>query len=694
MAIFNVDNLTDAGPGSLRQAIADANTAPGADVVTFQTGLTGTIALTSGQIDVHDSVDIQGPGAAVLTVSGSNASRVFYLYNSAALLDVTISGLTVTGGNATIGGGIVDWGETLLLHDMVLTGNNASDQGGALEVLAGFNSPLLPFDVTIRDCVLSGNTAVNGGAVALYLDNGVAFGTVLVEGSTITGNDASCDGGGILIPWHRGDVTIQTSTISGNDAGAGGGGIWQGFFYLGSTLTVRETTISGNTADHGGGLGVYYEYGTLLVENSTVSANQATGGAGGGVYVGYFYGGDDVTLRHATIAGNSAVQGGGVFAQVGQPLLDHTIVADNTAGSNPDLANGDASFDLRYSLVETPGTANVNDLVGNLFSQDPQLGPLQGNGGPTATLRQAVTSPVVDAGEPATLATDQRGVPRPGGVAVDIGAVELSPGFLQLSASAYSVNENAGTVTVTVTRTGGTDGAVAVSYATSDGTATDPADFADAAGTLNWADGDAAPKTFQVTIVDDLLDEPDETFGVALSNPQVAVLGAPTTATVTILDNDPPAVLNPGVLQLSASAYSVNENAGTVTITVTRTGGSDGAVSVSYATSDDTAGSPADFTAAGGMLNWADGDTAPKTFQVTIADDLLDEPDETFGVTLSNPQAATLGTPAAATVTILDDDLRQSAVEIPTLGGLGEALLAGLVGLAGFLRLRRRKGLP
>jgi hypothetical protein len=98
-------------------------------------------------------------------------------------------------------------------------------------------------------------------------------------------------------------------------------------------------------------------------------------------------------------------------------------------------------------------------------------------------------------------------------LAVDLGAVELNPGVFQLSASAYSVNENGGTVTITVTRTGGSDGAVAVSYATSDGSATDPADFLDAAGTLNWVDGDAASKTFQVTVVDDLLDEPDETFG-------------------------------------------------------------------------------------------------------------------------------------------------------------------------------------
>jgi hypothetical protein len=151
-------------------------------------------------------------------------------------------------------------------------------------------------------------------------------------------------------------------------------------------------------------------------------------------------------------------------------------------------------------------------------------------------------------------------------------------------------------------------------------------------------------------------------------------------------------VLNPGIIQLSASAYSVQENGGTVTITATRTGGSDGAVAVSYATSNGLATSPADFAAASGMLNWADGDAAPKTFQVTIVNDALDEVDETFGVTLSNPQAATLGTPSSAVVTILDDDL-QLSVEIPTLGDVGELLLGSLMAVAGFLLLRRRNGL-
>src|SRR5436853_3724241 len=83
-ATFNVTTLNDAGPGSLRQAVLDANAAAGPDVITFQAGLTGTITLATGQLVVADSVVVQGPGQAVVTVNGNNASRVFYVYAEAA----------------------------------------------------------------------------------------------------------------------------------------------------------------------------------------------------------------------------------------------------------------------------------------------------------------------------------------------------------------------------------------------------------------------------------------------------------------------------------------------------------------------------------------------------------------------------------------------------------------------------------
>src|SRR5205085_396419 len=119
---------------------------------------------------------------------------------------------------------------------------------------------------------------------------------------------------------------------------------------------------------------------------------------------------------------------------------------------------------------------------------------------------------------------------------------------------------------------------------------------------------------------------------------------------------------SPGKLQFSTAEYSVSEGSGTVTITVNRTGGSAGVVSVHYSTTDGTATAPADYTAASGTLTWADGDTAPKTFTVPIIDDTLTEGNEAFKVNLDGPTGgATLGTPASSYVVIVDNDTAQPA---------------------------------
>lgn len=111
---------------------------------------------------------------------------------------------------------------------------------------------------------------------------------------------------------------------------------------------------------------------------------------------------------------------------------------------------------------------------------------------------------------------------------------------------------------------------------------------------------------------------------------------------------------HPGTVQLGAATYSVNENGGSVTITATRTGGSSGAASVNYATANETAAAGSDYTARNGTLTWAAGDAASKTFTVSIQNDAAYEGNETFTVTLSGATGATLGSPASATVTIVD----------------------------------------
>ena len=118
----------------------------------------------------------------------------------------------------------------------------------------------------------------------------------------------------------------------------------------------------------------------------------------------------------------------------------------------------------------------------------------------------------------------------------------------------------------------------------------------------------------------------------------------------------PPPCFLPGNLQLSGSMFDINENSGIVTITINRAGGSDGAASALYTTSDGTAIAGQDYVVSSGMINFADGETS-RSFDITLIDDSQTEPSETFVITLSSVTGASLGNISSATVTINDDDL-------------------------------------
>lgn len=231
-------------------------------------------------------------------------------------------------------------------------------------------------------------------------------------------------------------------------------------------------------------------------------------------------------------------------------------------------------------------------------------------------------------------------------------------GALQFSAGTFSVSEGAGSRTISVTRTGGDDGAVSVAYATSNGTASAGSDYQATSGTLNWADNDDNTKSFTVTILNDGVDEPNETVTLTLSSPGGgATLGSPSVATLTINDDDAPAG-GPGTISLTAGSATVSESAANVSLTAQRTGGSTGAVSINYATADGSAGAGSDYQTTNGALAWADGESGGKSIVVPIVGDSVQEPAETFSLALSAPSGgATLGAPSSATVTINDDDL-------------------------------------
>lgn len=522
---FTVTTLADSGPQSLRAAIAAANSAAGADTITFQSGLTGTITLSSGQLQIDDTLAIQGPGASTLTVSGNNASRVFLATQDTAV-EVAISGLKITGGSVTgNGAGIQSGAGHLVLEGVEISGNSAAPlttgQGGGLWVSDAAQG------VSIAHSAIEGNAARTGGGIYI----GALAGPLEILSSRIAMNDAEL-GAGIFIDNNEKPVTIEQSTVAGNNASGPGGGIYMRHGGTDGTLTLRASTISGNTSAIGGALAIHGTDAPTAIESSTLAANQAT--KGGAIYC---YECDGLSVRNSTIAANVSSDGA-VAIEVGLVTLSHVIVADNTARNDNDLVG---MFTASNSLIESTANTTVTDGGGNVLGADPQLGVLEDNGGPTLTKLPAATSPAIDAGE-ATLVSppsnDQRGRTRVVNGRIDIGAVERNSGTVQCSTAAASVPESGGTVTLTVTRTGGADGDVSVRYSTANGTAVAPDDYAMVDRVLSWTNGESTAKDSQVSIADDQRADADETFTASLSNPSGIALGPITLVSVTIADDD------------------------------------------------------------------------------------------------------------------------------------------------------------
>ena len=204
-------------------------------------------------------------------------------------------------------------------------------------------------------------------------------------------------------------------------------------------------------------------------------------------------------------------------------------------------------------------------------------------------------------------------------------------------------------MTLTVTRAGGSDGTVLLHYATSDGTAHAGTDYKATAGDLIFATAEIS-RTITIPILNDTQFESDETFSVVLGMVGGATLGTPTTATVTILDND---LVAAGQFQFSAATASVNEG-NAVALTVTRTNGSAGAVTIHFATTNGTGTAGVDFVPTTGTLIFLPGETS-KVMVVQSLDDNRIAGNKTFSVILSAPgMGATLGAPSTATVTVVD----------------------------------------
>ncbi|WP_395752543.1 choice-of-anchor Q domain-containing protein [Prosthecobacter sp.] len=220
-ATFTVTNANDAGTGSLRQAVADAAAAGGADTIVFDAALSGqTIALTSAEIATSDTggVTIDATAlAAGVTISGGGARRLFLLHSGTI---ATFRALTFTAGNGAgsfdtgRGGALYSNQATLTLERCTLRGNaaaGAAGDGGAL--FANFGS------VSLTNCTLTGNSAgFRGGAIFTKGTLSLTHATVTLNGTTST--DAINSGGGGIYDEFAA-LTLSNSIVAGNTAGSG-----------------------------------------------------------------------------------------------------------------------------------------------------------------------------------------------------------------------------------------------------------------------------------------------------------------------------------------------------------------------------------------------------------------------------------------------------------------------------------------
>ena len=223
------------------------------------------------------------------------------------------------------------------------------------------------------------------------------------------------------------------------------------------------------------------------------------------------------------------------------------------------------------------------------------------------------------------------------------GTIVDNDGAPQLSIAGASGTEG-GTLDFVVSASATSASTITVNYGTSDDTAVAGQDYQAAQGTLTFAPGESS-RTVSVSTLEDALDEPAETFALALSSPANATLGV-ASVDGTIVDND-------GAPQLSIAGASGREG-GTLDFAVSASATSTSTITVNYGTSDGTAVAGQDYRAAQGTLTFAPGESS-KTVSVTTLDDALDEGMETFALTLSSSSNVDFGA-RTATGTIIDND--------------------------------------
>jgi len=346
LSTLTVTTSNDSGTGSLRQAIIDANDAPGADIIEFDPSLAGsTIALTSGQFNITDALEIRGTDSEGtplgITISADNDSRHFYIFDSDPEndIEVTISDLTITKGRLVneYGGSILNL-EDLTLERVTMS-SNSSDSG----LLTGGGAIHSTGPLTIRDSEFVSNSSSGTGGAILFVGP-----SLIIADSTFTNNRSAVRGGAIYLDAGS-DATISGTTFASNLATGDGGAI----HLVTSTLTVSDSTLSENRVGrHGGAIGA--ESGSTVTINDSTIENGSAGNDGGAIYT------DDgtITIEGSTLSGNNAANGGGVYNFAGTLSLTDSTVAGNVASASGGGLYADFDADLILLRVTVSGNAS------------------------------------------------------------------------------------------------------------------------------------------------------------------------------------------------------------------------------------------------------------------------------------------------------------------------------------------------
>lgn len=442
------DSTLGANVCTLRAAIETADSNPGSTIVVgdhVAPANNGIYKLTLGTLPVVAAMAISGAGSASTIVDGAGAGGVFTVAADPSDT-VSMSGLTVRGGQAPGGAGILGAGGKLGLQGLVVSGNATTELGVGGGILSV--NPLTMAGVTV-----SGNHAGFGGGLA------VAASPATITASTFGGNTAN------------GGVADKVAV-----PGDGGGIFIEGFADFPSVLTLTGSTVNGNSAagEQALGGGIFSVAGTMKLTNDTLNGNSAPAGVGGGILQAAPQVGARTTMSgtgplqaraalatvlKAAVATLSQLKQAAAAARVAQvsqdqavatgaAILDYVTLAKNSADTLGGIATDGGTFGVHSTIVANnaggncglPGLVtsngyNLETSTGCGFNKagdqsgvaDPKLNDLQVNPpGSTATMALQADSPAVDSADPASCPmTDQRGVTRPQGPRCDIGAFEL-----------------------------------------------------------------------------------------------------------------------------------------------------------------------------------------------------------------------------------------------------------------------------